>query len=143
MNTVIPPPLVCLLNVEAVRKLYEAAWRDGFRVGEDHGNLDYKYPPEDIAWMEHKKEKRELFICLTREELKAIEAWHDSKYPERVNEHRWKIAPEEKQSELEQIAQLIKDNASGVITDTLWFTETETVADALERLAQGKIASDV
>lgn len=143
MTFVSPPPLACILNLDAVRKLYESAWRDGFQNGEDHGNLDYKHPPEDIAWLEHKNAKRDLFICLTRDELKAIEAWHASKYDDRVNPHRWKIDPEEKQSELEAISQLIKDNAYGVITDTLWYTETETVADALTRLAQGKIASDI
>jgi hypothetical protein len=99
MTTVIPPPIVCLLNIDAVRKLYEAAWRDGFQSGADHGNLDYKYPPEDVAWLEHKREKTELFTCLTRQELKLVEAWEDAQYTERTNEARWQLNTEESAAE--------------------------------------------
>ncbi len=28
----------------------ERAYREGFSDGADHNNLDYKYPPENIAW---------------------------------------------------------------------------------------------
>lgn len=101
MSTVIPPPIVCLLNVEAVRKLYEAAWRDGFQNGADHGNLDYKYPPEDVAWIDHKNKKRELFICLTRQELKLLNDWNEAKYEARTNEVRWQLDPEEAAAESE------------------------------------------
>ena len=93
----IPPPVACLLNLDNVRKLYEAAWRDGFRNGADHGNLDYKYPPEDIAWLEHKKRKTDLYICLSRDELKAISRWEDASYEARTKGAQWLLDPEEQQ----------------------------------------------
>jgi hypothetical protein len=33
-----------------IAQLVEAAYREGFQSGADHGNIGYKYPPEDIAW---------------------------------------------------------------------------------------------
>jgi hypothetical protein len=88
--------VACLLNIASLQKLYEAAWRDGFRQGADHGNIDYKYPPEDIAWLQHKKDYHDLFVCLTRDELKAIQAWEDADYTRRTDEARWRIDdPEE------------------------------------------------
>lgn len=92
----IRPPIGALMNIQNLQKFYESAWRDGFRNGSDHGNLDYKYPPEDIAWLMHKREAHDLFVCLTREELKAIQAWEDSDYTSRTEEIRWRIDdPEE------------------------------------------------
>lgn len=33
-----------------IAQLVEAAYREGFQSGVDHGNIEYKYPPENIAW---------------------------------------------------------------------------------------------
>lgn len=38
-------------ELRAIRaQLVEQTYREGFQAGRDHGNLSYKYPPEDIAW---------------------------------------------------------------------------------------------
>jgi hypothetical protein len=70
-----------------IRKLCESMYRDGFQNGANHGNLDWKYPPEDIAWLQFKRQQSQLFgdkAILTREELAQIAEWEDQSYAERT-----------------------------------------------------------
>jgi len=40
----------------------KAAYMEGFSDGQDHGNIDWKYPPPNIAWR----------VSFTRRELTGI-----------------------------------------------------------------------
>jgi hypothetical protein len=61
---------------------YEAIWRAGFIAGRDHGNLQWKYPPEDVAWL---MEKHHALGRATEEESAEIEAWDNATYEQRMN----------------------------------------------------------
>lgn len=77
-----------LLNLDAVRKLCESMYREGFSDGADYGNLDWKYPPEDVAWLLTKTQNPQLFgdkAILTKEEAKQLEAWNGQSYKERID----------------------------------------------------------
>ncbi len=46
--TALPPDAgeYCMVPREAIKDAYS----EGFSDGQDHGGLDWKYPPEDLAW---------------------------------------------------------------------------------------------
>jgi hypothetical protein len=76
-----------LLNLDGIRKLCESMYREGFEDGANHGNLDWKYPPADIAWLQFKRQQPQLFgdkAILTREELARIAEWEDQSYDQRT-----------------------------------------------------------
>lgn len=78
-----------LLNLAGIRKLCESMYREGFSDGADHGNLDWKYPPEDIAWLMTKRQNPQLFgdkAIMTREELMQIMKWEDRPYSQRITD---------------------------------------------------------
>lgn len=76
-----------LIKMDGLHKMIEAAYREGFSDGADHGNLDWKYPPVDVAWLMY---RRNVFYplgpcILTREQLKAIQTWEDQSYDQRTD----------------------------------------------------------
>lgn len=76
-----------LLNMDGIRKLCESMYRDGFYAGAGHGNIYWKYPPADIAWLQFKRQQPQIFgdkAILTRDELARIAEWEDQSYGQRV-----------------------------------------------------------
>lgn len=86
MATEVTTALHHLLNLDGLARIIEQAYREGFRNGDDHGNLEYKYPPAYIAWLRFKQANGHLLQggILTREELLAVKAWEDASYPKRI-----------------------------------------------------------
>jgi hypothetical protein len=65
----------------------ETAWRAGFTAGAEHGDLPHKYPPEDVAWIEH-KESSGLGI-VTDAERAFVALWYDADYVAKRNANQW------------------------------------------------------
>lgn len=63
---------------EAVTDAYEEGWEDG----ESHMNLDFKYPPPGIAWLESLTRKS-LGVELTAEQTATIKEWREANGNER------------------------------------------------------------
>lgn len=89
-----------LIHNEHLIQMLEEAYRDGFDDGADHGNLDYKYPPENVAFILWKKTHIDAgFVCLSRQELKLAQQWEDADYDRRTKENQWKLDADETAAE--------------------------------------------
>jgi hypothetical protein len=54
----------------------QQAFLEAFQAGADHGNLPWKYPPANLAWLVSDARRDAGGPPLTSEQLKLIQDWH-------------------------------------------------------------------
>jgi hypothetical protein len=78
---------------DIMTKIAEAVYRDGFQDGQDHGNMQYKYPPEEVAWIRYKRERESTFGPLTPQEASLLVEWQDCRSYEKLTDEKvWRLA---------------------------------------------------
>lgn len=74
-----------LLNENKLHELIKEAYMYGFQDGASHGNVAWKYPPHDIAFLMYSHSGAYPLGSrdLTNDELRSIDDWEDMSYDER------------------------------------------------------------